>query len=223
MSEELPFVITIRRQLGSGGSYIGQHLAARLNITYLDREILYHAAKELKISESDLHSRDERVTPRWQAMIESMADGYTGGYVPPMTHFSPTDQDLFDAESKVIRQMSQAHSAVVVGRAGFYILQDLPRHLSVFLYADVAVRQKRIQESYNISAPEALKIINNIDQARVRYLRVFTGKDPLNACLYHLCLDTSAIGLDRAEDIIVTALQARLDNVMPQEKKPTPG
>ena len=116
MRNDLPFVITISRQLGSGGAYLGQQLASRLSITYLDREILFHAAQELKISEADLHSRDERVTPRWQAWIEAMSHGYTQAYVPPMTDFLPTDQALFDAESKVIIRMSQAHSAVIVGQ-----------------------------------------------------------------------------------------------------------
>jgi cytidylate kinase len=221
MGKDLPFVITISRQLGSGGAYLGQQLATHLNIMYLDREILFHAAQELNISEADLRSRDEMVTPRWQAWIEAISHGYTQAYVPPMTDFLPTDQALFDAESKVIKRMSQQHSAVVVGRSGFYVLREHPRILSVFLYADLAFRQERVQELYHISGPEALKLINSIDRARTRYLQTFTGQELLNACNYHICLDTSAIGLDRAEDIIITAAQARLGDIVPREEKPT--
>ena len=76
-----------------------------------------------------------------------------------------------------------------------------------------------MQELNHVSAPEALKLINSIDRARTRYLQTFTGRELLNASNYHICLDTSAIGLDRAEDIILAALKARLESIEPQNKK----
>jgi CMP/dCMP kinase len=209
MTDNTPFVITISRQLGSGGAYLGRRLATRLNILYLDREILFQAAKELKISETELDSLDEKVVPRWQSWLQIMAQSYSLGFAPPMIDV-PTDQKLFNAESDVIKRTSQENSAVIVGRAGSYILREHPRHLSVFLYADVAFRQQRLQELNNVSAQEALKLINRIDRARTQYLRVFTGQDWMNACQYHLCLDTSVVGLERAEDIILATVQARL-------------
>jgi cytidylate kinase len=216
MVKESPFVITISRQLGSGGSYIGQRLAARLGILYLDREILYHAAQELKIPEADLNSRDERVTPRWRSWIETLAHAYPE-YAPPIIDI-PIDQKLYDTESNIIRRMSEKNSAVIVGRASSYVLRQHPRHLGVFLYANISFRQQRVQEQYHVSAPEALKLINRIDKERAQYRRTFTGQDSQNACQYHLCLDTSVIGLQRAEDIIISALQARLGTEFQSEK-----
>jgi CMP/dCMP kinase len=209
MTDNSPLVITISRQLGSGGAYLGRRLATRLNILYLDREILFQAAKELKISETELDSLDEKVIPRWQSWLQIMAQSYSLGFAPPMIDV-PTDQKLFNAESDVIKRTSQERSAVIVGRAGSYILREHPRHLSVFLYADVAFRQQRVQELNNVSAPEALKLINRIDRARTQYLRVFTGQDWMNAGQYHLCLDTSVVGLERSEEIIMATVQARL-------------
>jgi CMP/dCMP kinase len=209
MSKEMPFTITISRQLGSGGAYLGQQLAASLNILYLDREILYHAAQELQISEEDLHARDERVTPRWQSWIETLALGYSPESVHPVIGV-PTDQTLFNTESEIIKRISKDRSVVVVGRAGSHILREDPRHLSVFLHADIPFRKPRVQEFHHVSAPEALKLIDSIDRARARYLRVFTGQDWMNAGQYHLCIDTGATGLDKAEDIILTTLKARL-------------
>jgi cytidylate kinase len=220
MKNESPFVITIKRQLGSGGAYLGQRLANRLNIRYLDREILYHAAQELKISEEDLRSHDERVTPRWQAWIEAASLGYSQPFVTPITTTFPTDMILYEAESKVIRSISKDHSAVIVGRAGFHILRDHPRHLSVFLHADIAFRQQRVQELNHISESEALQLINRTERERARYLREFTKQDGMDASRYHLCLNTSAIGFESAENIILTALQGRLGIAAPQEEKP---
>jgi cytidylate kinase len=216
MVKESPFIITISRQLGSGGAYIGQRLATRLNILYLDREILNRAAKELRMSEKDLDSRDERVTPRWQSWVETLAHAYPE-YAPPTIEV-PIDQKLYETQSNIIRRMADENSAVIVGRAGSYVLRQHPRHLSVFLYADIAFRQQRVEELYHVSAPEALKLIGRIDKERKQYLQTFTGQDWLNACQYHLCLDTSVIGLDKAEDIIILAMQARLGIIAQNEK-----
>ncbi len=215
--KESPFVITISRQLGCGGSYIGQQLANRLNILYLDREILYKAAQELEISETELDSREERVTPRWHSWVETLAHAYPE-YAPPTIDI-PMDQKLFDTESNIIRRTAEENSAVIVGRASSYVLRHHPRHLSVFLHADIGSRQQRVQELYHVSATEALKLISRIDKERRQYHQTFTGQDWLNACQYNLCLDTSTIALDKVEDIILAELQARL-GIKPHSEKP---
>jgi CMP/dCMP kinase len=213
MRKDSPFVITISRQLGSGGAYLGHRLATRLNILYLDREILFQAAQRLKISETELDSREEKLTSRWDSLLHTMAYAFAPEYAPPAHQDLPTDEMLFKVESEIITHTSEARSAVIVGRAGSHVLSQLPEHLSIFLYADTAFRQQRVQEAYHVSPQDALKLIDRIDRERTRYLRVFTGKDWMNACQYHLCIDTGAVGLDAAEDIILAALQARLGNL----------
>jgi cytidylate kinase len=81
------------------------------------------------------------------------------------------------------------------------------------LHAPIAFRQKRVEELYHVTQQQALKLINSIDQERARYLRALTGADGSDASLYHLCLDTSAIGLDKCELIILEALQARFSDI----------
>ncbi len=209
MINELPFVITISRQLGSGGAYLGHRLATRLNILYLDREIVFQAANELKISETELDSRDEKVTPRWRQMLDSMACGVAMMYTPPSLDI-PSDETLYSSESEIIARAAEQHSAVIVGRAGFKVLRQQSRHLSVFLCADIAFRMQRVQELDHISELDTQKLINRIDRERAQYLKVFTGQDGTNACQYHLCLDTGVLGFDTSEDIILAALKARL-------------
>jgi len=217
MIKEKPFVITISRQLGSGGAYIGQRLASRLNILYLDREILNRAARELGISETELDSRDERVAPRWRSWVETLAHAYPE-YAPPNIDV-PMDQKLYDTVSNIMRRVSEENSAVIVGRAGSYVLRENPRHLSVFLYANMDFRQQRVQELYHVTAPDAIKLISRVDKERKQYHQMFTGQDWLNACQYHVCLDTSVIGLDKTEDIVVAAMRARLGIISQSEKK----
>ncbi len=211
MMNDLTYVITISRQFGSGGAFLGRQLATHLNILYLDREILCQAAQELKVSEAELDSRDEKVTPLWQSLIQSMECAFTTVYTPPPLDI-PADETLYKTEEDIITRTALKNSAVIVGRAGFHVLRQYPRHLSVFLHADFAFRQQRVQQIYQVSAQDAARLINKVDLERTHYLRVITGQDFRKACQYHLCLDTSAIGLNKSEDIILSALQSRLGN-----------
>jgi cytidylate kinase len=212
MKETSPFVITISRQMGSGGAYLGKRLASRLNVLYLDREIVSQAAKELKMPVESLEARDEKLTPLWRSLLESYAYITPTPYVPPPLHM-PTDRELYRTESNIITRVAQQRSAVIVGRGGYYVLRQHPRCLSILLHADINFRQKRVQELYHVSAEEALKLIESIDKERERYLRALTGQNCMDARHYHLSLDTSLVGLEAAEEIILTTLRARFGDI----------
>jgi cytidylate kinase len=214
MKETSPFVITISRQKGSGGAYLGQRLASRLSVLYLDREIVSQAARELKMSVESLEARDEKVTPFWQSLLGSYAHITPVLYVPPPLNM-PTDRDLYRTESNIITRITQQRSAIIVGRGGYYLLRQHPRCLSILLHADIDFRQSRVQELYNLSAEEALRLIKSIDKEREQYLRALTGQNCMDARHYHLSIDTSVVGLEQAEEIIVAAFRARFGNIKP--------
>ena len=212
MTKTLPYVITISRQLGCGGAYLGQRLAIRLNVLYLDHEIIRQAAQELKIPEEYLVSRDEKVTSHWQSILQSIAYSNSWSYAPPPLDIL-NDGKLYNVESDIINRIASQRPAVIVGRGGYYVLRQNPRCLSIFLHANVEFRQQRVMELYHVSAEQALKLISSVDQERARYLRALTGQDGLDARQYHLCLDTSALGLEKAEVIILEALHARFADI----------
>jgi CMP/dCMP kinase len=208
MSQNAPYVITISRQIGSGGAYIGQRLAAKLVISYVDREIVHQTAERLNMSEDDLVSRDERVTPLWRSFLESSVYSNPQIYVPPPLDIT-TDESLYRAESGVILDIVKQTSAVIIGRGGYYVLRRHPRHLSILLHADTAFRQQRIQELYHLSPQKAGKMLLSVDKARASYLRILTHVDWADARQYHMSLDTGVLGLESVEDMIVAAVHAR--------------
>ena len=201
MIKTAPFVITISRQLGSGGAYVGQMLAKNLNIFYADREIIYQAAKQLSVLEENVESREEKVHSFWQSYIRSFAFYAPETYTPPI--ITPTDRQLFYAEAEIIKSITNEHSAVIIGRCGSQILCEHPDHVSIFLHSDITFRKDRVQKLYDVSEEAAEKIIIMSDNDRARYIHKFTGKEWTDSRQYSLSVDTGKISIDNCIELLL--------------------
>jgi len=205
MKESSPFIITISRQLGSGGAYIGQQLAKKLNIFYADREIIIRAAKQFSVLEEDLESSEEKKGSFWQSIIQSYGFGTLDAFVPPQITL-PTDNILFKAESEIITHIANERSAVIIGRCSSHILRDLPNHVSIFLHADLSFRKGRIQQVYKLSDKDANEKVIQSDKERSLYYHAFTGREREDATQYDIAINTSKIGLDESVELILKYL-----------------
>ena len=197
-----PFVVTISRMLGSGGAYIGQQLSNRLNVLYLDREIVNEAAKEFNISEEELSIYDERPASFLESIFKTSKVINDSMYTPPK-FFIPDDRLVFNVEKQIIERTVKDNSAVIIGRGGSHILRDHPRHISVFLHGDVDLRKSRVQSLYNLNEKDAIKMITESDKRRSNYYKIFTGHEFSDSTQYTLCFDTSKVGLDECAHIIL--------------------
>lgn len=206
MKKTLPFVITISRQLGSGGAYIGQQLAKNLNIYYADREIISQAAKELSVLEEEIELRDEKMTSFWQSLLEQYNVDFPDTYMAPQIYV-PTDHELFEVESEIIKRIVKERSAVIIGRCGSYILREHPNHVNIFLYGDIDSRKVRIQKLYNVSEDTAEKMITKSDAERRNHYHKHTGKDWTDIRQYDISIDTSKIGFDKSAELISKYLE----------------
>ena len=206
MKQTTPFVITISRQLGSGGAYIGQQLAKKLNIYYADREILSKAAKELRVLDEDLESRDEKLLSFWGSFLH--INGFATEYhVPPQMNF-PFDREIYDAEANAIEHIAMESSSVIMGRCGFHVLREHSNRISLFFHADAAFRSKRVQELYKVSEKAALEMIEKSDRDRAHYIETFTGKKWIDARYFDLTLNTGKLGLDKSVEFILNYLES---------------
>lgn len=205
MTVTSPLVITISRQLGSGGAYIGQLLAKKLNMYYADRDIICQAAKQLSTLEEVLAPREEKVHSFWQAFIESLAFVAPETYTPPI--IAPTDRQLFHAESEIIKTIAKEQSAVIIGRCATQILRNHPNHVSVFLHGDMIFRRRRIQELYNVTEEVAEKMIHKSDHERSQYIFAFTGSDWNDLTQYDLTLDTGRLEIDKCVDLVLKYME----------------
>lgn len=205
MKKSAPLIITISRQLGCGGAYIGRHLAKKLNIYYADREIIRKAASEFSLFKDEVEERDEKMLSFWQAFFQQSS--YTPDIYTPPDLIPPTDRELFETEAEIIGKIAEKKSAVIIGRCGFHLLQDHPNHVSIFLHGNETARNKRIRMLHNISEEEAGRMIIKSDKERALYCKTFTEKDWADARNYDLCLNSSKMDIDASVDFILQYLK----------------
>jgi len=209
MQQVTPMLISISRQKGCGGAFLGQKLAKSLGMMYLDRELVAEIARMLDAPIELVEAHDERSIPLWESMIESLSWSNPWLYDPPAPHV--TASQISELEQEAIVKVAAEKSVVIVGRGGSYLLRNNPNHISFFLYASKKWRSQRIQDIYSMSCQEAIKLIDKTDIERSRAKKALTGLDMCDASQYHLCLDTGVLGLDKAEVLMLQYVRARFE------------
>jgi cytidylate kinase len=202
--------ITISRQLGCGGSYIGQVIATRLGVKYVDREVLRLAAQEFGCDEEAVAARRERIASFWERIFGGLTFGtpdapYTP---PPLRNF--TDRELFEKQTEILKRIAHNNDCVVAGWAGVYVL---PRHagsFSVFCHAPQSFRVKRFMELYKShTREEARAILVESDEMRKQYFLAMTGHDWARAENYDLSINTGLYPLDDIAELIIQLAERR--------------
>ncbi len=200
--------ITISRQMGSGGSYVGQLIAKRLGLKYIDREVLHLAAEEFGCDEETITPRSERVTSFWERVLGGLSFGAPEAAYnpPPLGNFS--DRELFEKQTQMLKRIASQEDCVVVGWAGVFML---PRHrgmFSVFCHAPKNFRVKRLMNIYqNLTEEKARTLIAESDRTREIYFNEMTAHDWMCARNYNLSIDTSLQPLDEIADLIISLSQ----------------
>ena len=193
------YVITIGRQLGSGGREIGEKLAAHLGISFYDKELIQIASKESGLGKEYFERIDEKkritIFGGLFGLRSHMADeAYSTYYL--------SDETLFKIQSDVIRELAEKGSCLFVGRCADYVLKDNPRCLNVFISADINDRIRRITEIQKIPADKARDFIEKADKRRAGYYNYFSNKVWGAAESYHLCINSSVLGIDETVTLI---------------------
>ena len=193
------FVITIGRQLGSGGKKIGEELAARFGISCYDKELIQMASQESGLGREFFEQADEKT--RFSIFggllglrSSYMDEGYVNNYL--------CNEYLFKIQSDVIRHLADEQSCIFVGRCADYILREYPRCINVFISAETKDRIRRICDNQQISAGKAKELIERTDKKRAGYYNYYSNKTWGMAASYHLCINSSVFGISGTADYI---------------------
>lgn len=210
------FAVAITRTCGSGGgSYIGKKLAAHYGIDYYDRKLLRLASEDSGINETIFAEADENTRKTLLYRVSKRV--YNGEIIPPESGNFLSDQNLFNYQGKVLRELLDRESYICVGRAADFVLKDKPNVLRVYLDAPYAWRIAREMERQGIGEAAAERYINKLDKYRNSYYVYHTGRPWKRPENYDLCLDTASIGLDNCVAAIEHILHLTL-GVQPKTK-----
>lgn len=181
-------VVTISREYGSGGRYVGKLLADRMHLPFYDKELISLAAKESGLSSTYIVKNDE-------IMASSK-------------YKDNNDDRLFVAEVKVIKDLAK-HSCVIVGRCSDYILKDTKNTLKVFLYSDMDSKVKRAVKYYGISKEKAEKQIESINKKREKHYKYYTDRAWKNPNNYDLMLNVDLLGVEKCAELIENIIKSK--------------
>lgn len=197
------YVITIARGYGSGGRTIGQMLAKELNINYYDKELARIASDASGIDEKLFNMADERVS------ASPFRKPYTDKIVSADSDEFISDNNLFNFQAKIIRDLADKESCVIVGRCADFVLRDKSNVTKIYIYASHDACVKNVVDMYAVSEKEAKKIIQKTDKIRSTYYKHYTGHEWDNAKNYDLCLNSSELGFEKCVEIIKSYLQVK--------------
>ena len=184
-------IITISRQFGSGGRTIGKNLAEKLGIPCYDSELIHKIALESGFAEKYIKTAGEYVP-----------DGFLSSVLSTRA-YGPTNEDyLWEIQYKIISELAEKESCVIVGRCADYILREKADCLNVFIYADMEYRMDRIVRVYGEQEEAPEERIRKKDKRRAAYYRFYTDTKWGQAQNYHICLNSGELGIDRCVEIL---------------------
>lgn len=193
----MKYVITIGREYGSGGRFIGKLLAERLNIKFYDNELLTKAAEQSGLSEAIFKTYDEKK--------DSLFAVGMGMY----TYDVALGQKVFLAQFDAIRKIANEESCVIVGRCADYILKDYPNVINVFICAPMTEKINRAVSYYGIDPNKVEHIIIKTNKKRKAYYNFYTENEWGKASNYDLCIN-SKIGVEKCVDAIEQFVKASI-------------
>ena len=209
MKKNENFVITINRELGSGGRTIGRLLAERLDVPYYDKALIdalqamYHySVEEIEQLKGRKHS--------WWAEVErilKIGPGMNSDFYMPKKGDEPdllSTDDIFNTETLILQDLAIEKSCVIAGRSGFFVFRAHPNHLNILIQASIPFRVERVMRKQNLSEEEARKTIEKVDKMRENYMNKYAKTSRYDTRNYDLVITADGKTEEQIVDLIMT-------------------
>ena len=208
MNKNEQFVITINRELGSGGRTIGRLLAEKLGVPFYDKAVIKALQEKYHLTTAEIERMKGRKHSWWADVerILKIDGGMSMNYYLPTKTDAPdliTTDEMFKTETLILQDLAAEKSCVVAGRSGFHVFRDHPNHLSILIQAKKESRIARLVRKRGITSDEARKIIDEVDLGRENYVKKYTGTSRYDTRNYDLVINMSDITEDDAVDLIM--------------------
>lgn len=216
MNTKEQFVITISREIGSGGHTIACRLAERLGVRFYDKQLITALMQRFNLTREQIETLKAQKKSWMSDFIQklnpvptaSLIMGEDSPYTQP-SGIQITTDDVFKAEAEIIKALAMESSCVFAGRSGFFILKDCPNKLDIFITAPRDKRIARVMLKQNLPKTEAEELVEAIDQSRENYVRRYTGQTRYDLRNYDLCIDVEALpDADAVVDLILDFIRS---------------
>ena len=204
------FVIAITRTCGSGATTIAKMLADDYSVSIYDRKLFKVASEDSGIKEALFGSADEKLKNTMLYRVSKKV--YNGELIPPESGNFTSDNNLFNYQAKVLKELAQRESYIVIGRAADYILKDYPNVFSILLTADDDFCLQHEMEELCFSKKDAQKYIDKTNKYPSDYYTYHTGLKWLEPKNYDLCINTSKLGFEKSVVYIKEYVKLRLES-----------
>lgn len=214
MDTSKKYVITISRELGSGGRTVGRKLAQALDVRYSDKELVHELMKRFNLTTSGIEKlKGEKKSwisdfiqmvapmPKISLLVDNKSK-YVSEFRPDVT-----SDDIFKAETDILKAIADESSCVIAGRSGFFVLRDHPNKLDVFITASKEYRINHVAEKQGLTKEQAATLIDNIDRERENYVQRHAGVSRYNLRNYQLVLNMDNISEDKAVELILSYIK----------------
>ena len=210
MDKNQKYVITINRELGSGGRTVGRKLAEKLNVPFYDKALINELKKKFNLSTEEIEKLKGSKRQWWREFINTAM--YLGQgmnetlYYQRMTGQEEhllTSSDMFEVEKEVLKNVAEEESCIIAGRSGFSVFANHPNHLSIFIQAPLEHRIQRIMAKQEMSHEEAEKAIKKVDEMRENYVKKYTGTSRYDTRNYDLVINMEGKTEDEAVEMIL--------------------
>jgi cytidylate kinase len=210
MNKNDQFVITINREMGSGGRTIGRKLAEKLGVEFYYKSVIKGLEKKFNLTAEEIEKQKGREQGWWAEIKRQLTNSIVSSnpYFPQVADSAElvdTD-DIFKAETEILRSIADDESCVIAGRCGFYIFRNHPNHMNILIQASMTHRIKRVAGKQGISEEEARKAIEEVDKMRENYVNEYTKTSRYDTRNYDLVISMDELTEDDAVAIILDTI-----------------
>ncbi len=209
MNKNEKFIITINRELGSGGRTVGRKLAEKLGVTFYDKWLINELKAKFNLTTEEVEEVKGSNNSWWRELLNAAVYmGHNMGemgcvpHAPEEEYHIVTTNEMFTVETEIFNHLAN-ESCIVAGRSGFYVFRNHPNHLSILIQASMPHRIERVMRKQNMTEEEARKTIEKVDKMRENYVNKYTGTSRYDTRNYDLVISADGKTEDEIVDLIM--------------------
>ena len=204
MNKNEKFVITINREVGTGGRTVGRKLAEKLGVKYCDKAVIEGLTSKFGLSPERIEEIKAQKKSWWNDINNYYQTLVNSANLPMDAEVKLDNATMFETEKRILQELATQTSCVVAGRTGFMVFRQWSNHLNVFIQASMEHRIQRIMRRQNVTEQEARDIIVKVDSTREAYIKKYEDTSRYDTRNYQLVISMDDLSEDDAVEVIMS-------------------